>query len=233
MGIPVPEPATPQGDDALQALFRQLDGIRMPLERMDRAPLKRSRTPTLTRLRGMEETVRRRYRRGGFGGAVHSIIALGVVGRVPLRPAAMADLMMDPAVERAVLGANHLERLGVGYRLPDSYRARFHATMLRRGYGPFRYDLRFTYSCERRDLDDGRVLLRYDPSVRPPPEHVTLFRGGCLLVPDGEGTRVSEILVFGTDLQVIPPLQPQLTRLVEKTLRDRATNLWIRAWARR
>jgi len=229
----VPEPPAPRGEEGVLAIFRRLDGIRKPLERMGRAPLARSRTPTLTRLPSMERAVRRRYRRGGFGGAVSSVIALGVVGRVPLRPGAMADLITNPAVERAVLGADRVERAGLVFRRPRCLRERFRATLLRRGYGPFRYDLRFTYTCERLDLEDGRVVLRYDPAARPRPEHVTLFRGGCLLVPDGEGTRVAEILVFGTDLQVIPPLQPQLTRLVAKTLRDRATNLWIRAWAGR
>ncbi len=74
------------------------------------------------------------------------------------------------------------------------------------------------------------MYLRYDPDVRPKPEHVTLFRGGCLLEPEGSGTRVTEILIIGTDIQLLPFLQGEFTKLVLKTMGDRVKHVWSRAW---
>lgn len=217
-------------DEAAASLFRGLEGVYGPLRDLCRMPLPAGRAPRLLRLARMESAVRRRYRRGGFGGPVRAVTVLGVIGRVPLDPSAMADLIGDPRVERAVLGADALWLLQTVYDLPAARRSRFRARLLNRGMGPLRYDLRFTFAHERRATRDGRVFLRYDPDARPRPEHVTLFRGGCLLEPEAGGTRVTEILILGTDLQLLPPLQGEVLRLVRKTLRDRAINLWIRAW---
>ena len=175
----------------------------------------------------------RRYGAMGFGGRVRSAVAVVAVGRVPLPPAQMADLIMDPEVERQVLGANTFRPLGATYRLPGARRERFAVEILRVGAGPIRVDLRFTVVAERRDTADGRVLLRYDPDTEPRPEHVTLYRGGCLLEPDAGGTRVTEILIVGTDVSVPFFLESSLRQLARATLKDRVTNLWIRAWRRK
>ncbi len=229
----VPEPPTPGGEDAVRALFRGLDGILEPLRSLHAEPGPAGRGPRMQRMRRMERVVKARYRRGGFGGRVRGLIALAATGRVPIAPRAMAALLLDPEVERSALSADAVRRLGVVYDVPGMRRERYRMELLRRGYGPFRFDLRFSFAFERLDVSEDVVYLRYDPDVRPRPEHVTLFRGGCLLQRDGQGTRVTEILILGTDLLLLPPLQTELLGLVEKELRDRASEVFERAWAGR
>ncbi len=226
----VPEPGSVPTDAVASTLFLGLEGVLTPLQALRERAVTNLRKPELLRLAKMERSVRRRYRRGGFGGAVRNVVVLGVVGVMPLTPAQAADLITNPETERAVLGAQALWPLETVYALPEARRARYRAHMLQRGVGPIRYDLRFTFAMERRDGADGCVYLRYDPDVQPKPEHVTLFRGGCVLEPVEGGTRVTEILILGTDIQLLPMLQGEVIGLVLKTMADRATNLWVRAW---
>ena len=227
------EPGDTPDEEAAALLFRGLEGVLGPLVELLRAEVPVGRTPRLARLTSMERAVAERYRRGGPGGSVRSVAVMAVVGRMPIPPKEAADLIVDAQVERAVLGADALWPLEVVYALPDAQRARYRASLLGRGAGPLRYDLKFSFAMERVATTDGRVYLRYDPDLAPRPEHVTLFRGGCLLEPDAGGTRVAEILILGTDIQLLPFLQGELEGLVLKTMRDRATNLWIRAWGGR
>jgi hypothetical protein len=226
------EPGPIPADDAGAVLFHGLEGVVEPLEQLRRQPVADARKPQLVRIRQMELSVRKRYRRGGFGGAVRTVVVLGVIGNMPLSPAQAADLITNADVERAVLGADAMWRLSTVYALSDARRERYRVHLLNRGQGPLRFDLRATVAFERRDSPDGRVLLRYDPDLEPRPEHITLFRGACILDPVEGGTRVTEILILGTDIQLLPFLQSELVDMVLKTMRDRATNLWVRAWAR-
>lgn len=227
-GVPEPEPIS--AERAAAALFHGLEGIVEPLEVLRRQPVTDRRKPQLVRIKRMERSVLKRYRRGGFGGAVRTVVVLGVIGTLPLTPAQAADLITDAEVERAVLGADAMWHLSTVYALPNARRERYRVHLLDRGEGPLRFDLRASVAFERRDSPDGRVLLRYDPDTQPRPEHITLFRGACVLDPVPGGTRVTEILILGTDIQLLPFIQGELVDMVLKTMRDRATNLWARAW---
>jgi hypothetical protein len=188
------------------------------------------RTPAFTLLPSVEASVRERFAGKTVDGLLRHAVAIGTVGTVPLPPSAMADLLMDPETERQVLAAAtcHLHR--TEFALPGARRAQLRIEMLNMGFGPMRYDLRFTVVFERRDLADGRILLRYDLGADPAPEHVTLYRGACLIEPSGTGSKMSEIIILGTDIQVPALFSKGLRNLVVTTLRNRVTNLWVRAW---
>lgn len=228
----LPEPPAPAAEDVPAFLFLGLKGVLADLATLREGAAPAGRAPRLVRLSAVEDAVRRRWARGGFGGPVLSVVALGVSGRVPLAPAAMADLMTDLEVERQVLAAASFRSLGTVYALPGARKTRARATLRGVGAGPLRVALRFNAVTERRDASDGRVWLRYDPAPAPPNEHVTLYRGGCLLEPDGAGARVTEVLLLGTDLRLPPPLQGSMEDLALTTLSNRARNLWVRAWRR-
>ena len=230
----VPEPTSPEGEEAVALLFLGVEGVRGRLEPLRRLPLPEGQAPRLVRLPEVVRSVRQRYRRGGYGGPVRHVVVQGVTGRVPLAPGAMADLMMDPEVERQVLAATTFRRTGVDYVLPGARRERNRAELLGVGLGPVRFNLRFNLVTERRDLADGSVWLRYDPALEPRNERVTLYRGGAVLepLPDG-GTRVTELVILGTSIDVAPPFLPPLLTMAQDTLKNRVTNLWRRAWAGR
>lgn len=229
----VPEPTPPEGEEAVAMLFLELEGVRRRLEQMRRQPLPAGQTPQLIRLAEVVRSVKRRYRSGGYGGPVRHVVVQGVTGRVPLTPRAMADLMMDPEVERQVLAATSFRRTGIDFALPGHRRERNRAELLNVGMGPVRFNLRFNLVTERRDLADGTVWMRYDPAAVPRNERVTLYRGGAVLepLPDG-GTRVTELVILGTSIDVAPPFLPPLLTMAQDTLRNRVVNLWRRAWAR-
>jgi len=226
----IPEPSTPEGDEARDQLFLGLRGILVPLEKLRAQQPPELRKPLLASFPTVEANVSRRYAKGGFGGPVLHVVAVGATGTVPLTPPQMADLMEDPEVERQVLAADGFRSLGFEYRLPGATRERSRIELLRQGYGPFRYDLRVSIATERRDLEDGRIFLRYDPDSRPPPQGISLYRGACVLEPVDGGTRVSEILIIGTSLKVPGFVRQGLRNLVRTTLSNRVTNLWVRAW---
>ncbi len=231
----VGEPAvTPQGDAARAALFLDLDGVWRRITQMHALELPAGQAPRFVRLPEVARSVKKRFAGGGFPGVVRHVVVLGVTGRVPLAPQAMADLMMDPEVERQVLAATTFRRTGVVYDLPGARREHNRVELLGVGIGPIRFNLRFNLVTERRDLEDGRVLLRYDPASEPKGERVTLYRGGALIEPlEGGGARVTELVILGTDIQVAGPFLPPLLNMANDTLRNRATNLWKRAWAGR
>jgi hypothetical protein len=227
------EPGAAAGAEAMPVAFLGMEGLFPHLAAVRAMPQPDPRAPVLVEIPNLEAAVVRRHRGHGYGGPVRLVGALGVVGHVPLRPAEMAAMMQDEVVEKQILAADVFSRIGTEYVLRGSRRDRYRAEFLRIGDAFWIYDLRFTFSCERVDVADGRVLLRYDPRVVPAPEHVTLWRGLCLLEPEGTGTRVTEILIIGTDLNLPFFLVPEMRRIVRKRLADRAQNLWIRAWAGR
>ncbi len=137
-------------------------------------------------------------------------------------------MLLDPVVEQQLLAAQAFRPIETVYDLPGATRRDFWVEKLRMGVGPFRFDLRFAISVERLDLADGCVWLRYDPRLNPRPQGVTLYRGGAWLVPERGGTRVNELILFGTELKGI--VWNMARPLVDKTFSDRAVNLWKRAW---
>ncbi|MDF1702709.1 MAG: hypothetical protein P1V36_16295, partial [Planctomycetota bacterium] len=223
----VPEPA--HSDDAQRraSLFLGLEGVLRRLDALHALPRPAGEVPRYERLPEVGRSVRRRYRRGGFGGPVRHVVVLGVTGRVPLTPQAMADLMLDHEVERQVLAASSFRPLGLDFDVPGHRRERNRVELLGVGFGPIRFNLRFNIVAERCDLADGSVLLRYDPALEPRNERVTLYRGGARLepLPDG-GTRVTELVILGTSIDVAPMFLPPLLKMAGDTLHNRATNLW-------
>ncbi|MDA1195842.1 MAG: hypothetical protein O2894_11740 [Planctomycetota bacterium] len=228
-----PEPAATAEPAPAEAalMFLGLEGVLRHLKALHALPVAQGPAPHFERLPEVAASVQARFRDGGFGGAVRNVVVLGTTGFVPLAPKAMADLMQDPEVERQVLAASTFRREETLYALPGASRVRYRAELLQMGMGPIRFDLRFNIVSERRDLPGGRVWLRYDPAAEPANERVTLWRGGVLLEPIAGGqTRVSELVILGTDIQVAGPFLGPLLQLSRSTLENRATNLWRRAW---
>jgi len=197
-----PEPPPPSGPTAYALLFLGLSDAVAPLRLLERRGTPPGVEPRLVELPVMERAVLARYRMGTPMGVVASLAATGFSMHVPLAPPAVADLLVDAEEERRFLDADRLEPLAGEYRAPGASRHRFDAAFLRRGEGPFRFDLRFTLLTERWDLPDGVVLLRHDGQSRPLPEHVTLYRGATEIRPEGAGSRVTEFIVMGTDIRV-------------------------------
>ena len=232
---PAPEPDLPEpegltGEAARTSLMAGLGGLYAHLLAVrERAGV--GRNPTFVRLGAVERAVWRRYRNESApGGDVRHVTVVGTAGRVPIPPAAMAALIADPDVERQVLAAQTFKRTRTAYVLPGQRRDAYWVEKLRVGVGPFRYDLRFATVVEQMDLGDGRIALRYDPRAAKGTTGVSLYRGVALIEPEGEGSRITEVIVFGTPLSAPAPFDKLLGNLIYDTLRHRSTNLWIRAW---
>lgn len=226
----LPEPGLPAGDQVLPLIFLGEPAVLRALQALRQAPSPGGRTPRLVALPDVERALLQRYRGRGPAGPVRRVTAIGTTGRVPLTPEAMADLIEDPEVERQVLAATSFRPRGFVYRVAGQHRRRYWVEMRRVGAGPFRYDLLFGIQSERWTLPDGRIVIRFDPVLRPLPRIVTMYRGGVLLEPDGTGTRITEVLAFGNSLQVPPPIWKVLRPMIEATQRNRSINLWKRAW---
>lgn len=228
----IPEPPNPADAEVEAFLFLGLEGLLKPLHELRARPLPAGERLLFGSLPKIQAAVRKRLGNRGLGGPLRHVVAVGATGHVPLSPVRMADLIMDAAVEEEALVATVCCRIRTEYTLPGARREHFRLELLKTGMGPFRYDLRFTVIFERRELSDGRVFLRYDLGAAPPNEHVTLYRGGCLIEPSGSGSRVTEIIIFGLDIVMPPFVKGALRNLVIKTLRTRATTIWDHAWAR-
>jgi hypothetical protein len=217
--------------DAFATLLDGVEGLAEAVRGLEPPSSGAEARPRVTRLRALEQSAAQRYRTGGFGGPVRSLVACGVCGRVPVPPSRVADLIQDPEVERRLLAADEVTLVRTVYAVPGQSR-RVHRVRLRaEGLPGMRLHFDFHGAVERWDLPDGTVLLRYDPEVEPRPRHVTLWRGGCWIRPDGEGALVSEVLLLGSDVALPGPLRGLLVRRVFDTLENRAINLWVRARA--
>lgn len=226
----LPEPGAAEPAVALEQLFLgEAELLRVLLASRVATP-PRAREPVVRTLPKMEKATAQRYAKGGPAGPVRQVSAFLITGWVPLPPAEIATLIMDPEVERQVLAANTVRQLALRHRHPGHERRAFWIEMLGVGQGPFRYDLRFGLHLERVALGDGAIAIRYDPMVKPKPKIVTMYRGGALLEPHESGTRVTELLVCGNSLAVPPPVWNALRPLVDTTFKNRAINLWKRAW---
>jgi hypothetical protein len=229
----LPEPVPPAGRAAAEALFQGWEDVAAPIALLQREPSPPGVVPALRDLADMQRAVERRYRRGGPLGRVRYVAAYGFSGHAPLPPARMAELLMNPAVERHALAADMFAPLGTEVEGPGVSRRRFRIEMLRRGEGPVRFDFRVTTALERWDLPDGVVLLRYDPLPDPPPERITLYRGACVLKPHPSGCEVTEFLVLGTDVGVPFFLEGRLRSLTRDLFQGRVERLWGLAQRRR
>ncbi|MDJ0973356.1 MAG: hypothetical protein QNJ98_02705 [Planctomycetota bacterium] len=228
--VGLPEPGIPEGDAVLPLIFLGEPAIQTALTRLRAAPAPTGRAPRLVALPQVERALLTRYRRKAPAGPVRRVTAIGTTGWVPVPPQRMADLIEDPEVERLVLAANTFEPRGFVYQVEGQSRRRYWVEMLKVGAGPFRYDLKFGIHSERWTLPDGRIVIRFDPMLRPRPQIVTMYRGGVILEPQGEGTRITEVLAFGNSLQVPPPIWKLLRPMIETTQKNRSINLWKRAW---
>jgi hypothetical protein len=224
----LPEPAVrPTGDAAYRLLIAGLEGLDERLRDV-RARASTGAVPTIERLTGAERSVLRRYR-DVAGANVRQVAVIATAGRVPLAPADAAALFLDPEVERLVLAAQRFERVGTTFAFDGHRRDVFRVEKLQVGVGPFRYDLRFSTAVESLDLGDGRIAVRYDPVAWDATTGVSLYRGLLLIEPDATGSRVTEVVVFGTPLTAPAPFDKLLKNLVYDTFRHRSTNLWRRA----
>lgn len=227
------EPAAPDGRQARLVFFLDMADALGPLDDLRRRAPPAGSPPWVGPLPDVERAVLARRRGPGPFGPVLQAAAVGTAGRVPLSPRAMADLLLDPEVERQVLAADEFRLLRTAFEVPGALRRSYQAEMRNMGHAPFQATLRFATDGERWDLADGSVLLRYDLKFVPRPEHVTLWRGACVIEPDPAGALVTEFLVLGTDLRVPFFLEASLRALSLETLENRAVNLFRRARAPR
>jgi hypothetical protein len=151
------------------------------------------------------------------------MLALGFSAKASKSPSACADTLLDPEVLRKTLDAD--ESTAVQTRGADGPYRLHSLTLLNRGKGPFRFDFRWSFRAERFDRPDGAVLVRYALLSTPPPERMTAFQGAVVIVPDGAGSRVLEVLVLGSDVSLPSFLVPQATRGVKSILGIRAERL--------
>jgi hypothetical protein len=223
---PPPEPAALDLAGAKEALFRGLEDATGPLTWLRQRTTPPGTPPRLEVLSRMERAVLQRWTSGTPLGAVRAVAALGVSAHAPLPPGAMADLMLSAAVERQALGADVFRLERVEHRVPGHLRQVYRVEMLDRGEAIFTYDFRFSTVMERWDLPDGHVLLRYDPLPEPRPEHVTLYRGACLIEPAGAGSILTEFLILGTDVSVPFFLEGKLRGMSVAVFQRRVDTLW-------
>jgi hypothetical protein len=174
----------------------------------------------------VEEGVQARFARGTPSGPLTEAMAVGVCAVSPLPPARTADVLADPEVERRAFGAQTFRVVRTLYDVPGASRRMVVVELLDIGEGPVRFDFRFAFALERWDLADGTVLLRYDPATWSRTEHVTLFRGLCVIEPAGSGSIVTELLIFGSDVSVPFFLRGTLREKTYDTFRTRLARVW-------
>lgn len=178
--------------------------------------------------------VRRSRGRGPLGGALRNACVYAISGHLPLAPAQVVALWLDPTLQGRALGIQAFERERIVFMLPEAARLEFRVSMLGVGVAPLTFDLVFGTAIEGLELGDGSVALRYDAYLTRGQKHVTLWRGGAIFEPHATGTSTagtpatgtlaSEVVIFGTDI-TLPLLEPLLRGQVEQALRARAINL--------
>jgi hypothetical protein len=152
------------------------------------------------------------------------LLAVGFAARVAASPARCADALMDPAALARTLDADDSRAVGDGVEGARRVR-RISLALLDRGKGPFRYDFRWTFRVSRIDLPGGSVLVRYDLEPQPAPERVSLFHGAAVIEPEGTGSRLSEVVVLGSDLSLPFFLRSQGRAGVRSILAIRAVRI--------
>lgn len=192
-------------------------------------PVWREDHPGLVQLPAVERDIVRHFRGRTALGPLRNVAAFGVHGPSPLPPAAMADLLLDGEAERLALAATTFRDVTATCSLPPGPSAAFRVEFLDRGVAPFTFDFRFTFRVDRRDVGGGSLLLRYLALPTGDAEGVTLYRGACLIEPDGTGCRVTEYLILGTGFAVPFFLRKTARAGSLRVFQDRARALWTRA----
>jgi|GEM_PF-6045795 len=168
--------------------------------------------------------VRRTGGRGPLGGVVRNAVVYGISARLPLSARLAGSLWLDARAQGRALGVNAFHPEGQAFALPGSVRLAYRVEMLKVGTAPFTFDLVFGLWLETLELPDGTVLLRYDPRPTAGARHVTLWRGGCIIEPEGAGCLLTEVVAFGTDIH-LPLLESVLRSQTEAALAARGVNL--------
>jgi hypothetical protein len=216
------EVATPARIDAF---FGDLTHLRLRLReaRAQATPLDQPLFRRSDRV-AAEGLLRRLGGRGPLGGVVRNAVVYGLSARLPIAPRQASRLWLDPRAQGKALGVSAFHLEGRAFEIPEAARLAYRVEMLDVGTKPLTFDLVFGLWIEVLELGDGTVLLRYDPRPTPGARHVTLWRGGAILEPDGAGCVLTEVLAFGTDLY-LPLLEPLLRSQIETPLEARAVNL--------
>jgi hypothetical protein len=222
--------AAPDGAAARAELLRGFDDAKNVFQRLGARASTAGAAPRLYMLPNLERAAYQRQARGRSRTrpvkVVRNAAAVGYSAHFPAPPRAVADLILDPQAETRALGADRFALVGVDFDVPGATRRRFRVEMLRRGEGPFRFNLRFTFVTERWDLPDGSVVMRHDLCGDQPAEHVTVYQGASLIVPEGSGSRVTEFLVTGTDISVPFFLRSRLRKKSVELFGSRVRTLW-------
>ena len=232
---PMADPAGPLDDAALvEQLVLGRQALRDAITRLETLPLPGEPVPRFVPLPELEQALTRRYARGTSLGPVHSLAVLGVIAWAPAPPQRVAGLWVHPDVMHRVLAAQQVSARGPVRRWPRAARRTLFVEKSGVGAGPLRTNLRFAIAMERVDLSSGDVWVRSDSDPSIPGAHVTLWRGLLHAAPlaGGQGSRITEVLVIGTDLRAPPLLEDTLRKQTLKTLRDSRVNLMKRAVGR-
>lgn len=212
------ESATPERIDAF---FSDLAHLRLRLReaRAEATPLDQPLFRRSDRA-AAEGLLRRLGRRGPLGGVVRNAVVYSLSARLPIAPRQASRLWLDPQAQGKALGVPAFQLEGRAFEIPESARLAYRVEMLDVGTKPLTFDLVFGLWIEALELGDGTVLLRYDPRPTAGAQHVTLWRGGAILEPDGAGCVLTEVVAFGTDLH-LPLLEPLLRSQSEAALEAR------------
>ncbi len=168
--------------------------------------------------------MRRLEGRGPLGGTLRNAVVYGISGRLPITTQQAGWLWYREELQGKALGIQAFKREERVFELSHSARMGYRVELLGVGTKPLTFDLVFGLSIEGLELPDGTVLLRYDPRPVPGARHVTLWRGGCIFEPEGQGCVVTEVVAFGTDIH-LPLLEPVLRGQIEEALTARGLNL--------
>jgi hypothetical protein len=224
--VETPDLGPPSGDLSRRIFFLGLGDIEGPLADLRRGAVPTGTPARLILLPRVEAAVRARYPRGTPLGALRDAVVVGASARSPFPPVALARLFADPELQRRALQADTVRVVSDLIDAPHVARRTYRIELLRVGEGPFLVDLKFTAAYERWAFPDGCVYLRFDPYPVPPPLHVSLFRGACMIEPEGTGSVYTELLILGTDITAPFFLRPILRKKSIDLLEERVARLW-------
>jgi len=140
----------------------------------------------------------------------------------------MLGLLLDPVLEKRALDAQRFEVLSWSFKLADRERFRYRVEM-RKGTPPWIFDFHFTGVTERWDLPGGTFLLRHDPTSSPQQRGITLYRGATVIERWGSGSRVTELVILGSDLRLPFFLRRIGRRETLGLFQDRIDTIWREA----
>jgi hypothetical protein len=212
-------PVRPLSEDAF---FRGREALVPWLEFV--APHAASRGKTITTTARLPQAEEQVYREAVASGRrdVRSLFVHGVAYRVSCPPARAAQVLCDPEVEKTSFAAQEGSDLGPAAR-GEGRRMSF--GLLDMGEKPFVYDFRFSVEATRVTRPGGVFLVRTEMIAEPAPERVSLVAGVAVCAPDGDGTRVSEVIAIGSPVSTPFFLKGKARSAVDRILSQRATRL--------